>query len=82
MNQLSSGYCLGCGKELSDTPAFHGKTYRVCGQCADIMQQGNHKDFFKVMKAVSKNLDSARTEHRFSTKPEHFDSAWINAIGL
>lgn len=82
MNQFSKGHCLGCGKELSDTPSFHGKTYRVCSQCAEIMQQGDHKDFFRVMKAVSRNLDSARAEHRFSTKSERHNSAWINAIGL
>ena len=78
----SSGHCLGCGRELADIPSFHGKTYRVCSDCAEIMQQGGHKDFFKVMKAVSRNLDSARAEHRMISNAEQRNSAWINAIGL
>jgi hypothetical protein len=44
------------------------------------MQQGDHKDFFKVMKAVSKNLDSARAEHRFMASAEGMNAAWRNAI--
>jgi hypothetical protein len=80
--QQSRGHCLGCGRELADVPAFHGKAYRVCSECAEIMQQGDHKDFFKVMKAVSRNLDSARSEHRLLSNAEPKNSAWINAIGL
>jgi len=78
----SSGHCLGCGRELADVPSFHGKAYRVCSQCAEIMQQGDHKDFFRVMKAVSKNLDSARTEHRLISGVERTNTAWSDALGL
>ena len=78
----SSGHCLGCGRELADVPSFRGKAYRVCSECAEIMQQGDHKDFFKVMKAVSRNLDSARTEYRLIPSAERTNTAWIDAIGL
>ena len=82
MKQFGSGYCLGCGKELMDTPSFHGKAYRVCSQCAEIMQHGDHRDFFKVMKAVTRNLDNARAEQRLSTNREPGHSVWTNAIGI
>jgi hypothetical protein len=82
MAETSSGYCLGCGKELPETPTFHGKAYRVCTECAAVMQQGNHKDFFKVMKTVSRNLDSARVNKTVNANPEPSRTAWINAIGI
>jgi len=78
----TSGHCLGCGRELADVPSYHGNAYRVCGECADIMRQGNHKDFFKVVKAVSKSLDDARAENRLISNTEQRSSVWINAIGL
>jgi len=62
MKDMSNAYCLGCGKELMRKPALHGSPYRVCSECAEIMQQDFHKDFFKVMKTVSRNLDQVRTE--------------------
>ena len=60
MSSMSSSYCLGCGKELIRKPAFQGSPYRVCGECAEIMQQDFHNDFFKVTKTVSRNLDQVR----------------------
>jgi hypothetical protein len=46
------------------------------------MQQGDHKDFFRVVKAVSRNLDSARAEHRLMSGAEQKISARMSAIGL
>lgn len=60
--RLSSSKCLGCGKELPHTPAYRGNTYRVCSDCAEIMQQDFHEDFFKIMKSVSRSLDSVRAK--------------------
>ena len=82
MKQVNSGCCLGCGKELADSPSFHGKAYRVCADCAKIIQEDGHKDFFKVIKAVTRNLDSARAEQRIYANPEPRHSVWTGAIGL
>jgi hypothetical protein len=80
--RLSSEYCLGCGRRLADAPSFHGKDYRVCSDCAQIMQQADHQDFFKVMKTVSKNLDRVRAEASMKINPEHGKSTWTHALGL
>jgi hypothetical protein len=61
-NRLSSIKCLGCGKELTYKPAYHGNNYRVCSDCAEIMQQDFHEDFFKIMKSVSRSLDTVRAK--------------------
>ena len=60
MNDVINSYCLGCGKKLMRKTALHGSPYRVCSECAEIMQQDFHMDFFKVMKTVSRNLDQVR----------------------
>jgi hypothetical protein len=61
MNEMSNSFCLGCGKELMRKPALHGSPYRVCSECAEIMQQDFHKEFFRVKKTVSRNLDQVRS---------------------
>ena len=51
--------CLGCGKTFADPVIGRQRDYQVCATCAEIMQQGRHKEYFKVLKAATRNLDHA-----------------------
>lgn len=61
MNDVTNECCIGCGKELMRKSVLHESRYWVCSECTEIMQQGFHNDYFKVMKTVSRNLDHLRT---------------------
>ena len=52
--------CLGCGKQISSRKPNHRFAYAVCSECADIMRQGLHSEHVRVMRNLSRNLDSAR----------------------
>lgn len=52
--------CLGCGKEFVSRKPGHKLAYPLCSDCAEIMLQGLHSEHFKIIRAISRNMDSAR----------------------
>jgi endogenous inhibitor of DNA gyrase (YacG/DUF329 family) len=60
MTTRTANTCLGCGKEVVSRKPGPKLAYPVCSDCADIMQQGLHSEHFKIIRAISRNMDSVR----------------------